>query len=251
MNISYGQVIFSLVLLVMLKKQIVKELESVAKKTKAEDPQKFFKTGKGEYGEGDIFAGITVPEIRDICKRHYKEMSLDDVEFFIQHKIHEYRLFGLLILTYMWKKAEKEKKTEIYTLYVNNLKYINNWDLVDLSAPNIVGEYLLDRDHSFLYELVNSNDLWKQRVAIVSTAAFIRNMDFDDTLKISELLLHHEHDLIQKAVGWMLREVGKRNQIVEEKFLRKYYKDMPRTMLRYAIERFEEEKRQRYLKGLV
>ena len=251
MNISYGQVTFSLVGFVMLKEQIIKELESVSKKTKAEGFQRFFKTGKGEYGEGDVFAGITVPEIRDICKRYYKEMSLKDVEFFIQHKIHEYRLFGLLTLTYMWKKAEEEKRKEIYTLYVRNLKYINNWDLVDLSAPNIVGEYLLGRDRSFLYELVKDNDLWKQRVAILATFAFIRKNDFKDTLKISELLLHHEHDLIHKAVGWMLREVGKRNQDVEERFLKKYYKEMPRTMLRYAIERFEEGKRQKYLKGLV
>ena len=176
---------------------------------------------------------------------------MEDVEYFIQHKIHEYRLFGLLTLTYTWKKADEEKKKDILELYVRNLEYVNNWDLVDLSAPNIVGEYLKERERFLLYELVKSNNLWKQRIAIIATAAFIRDMDFDDTLKISELLLHHEHDLIHKAIGWMLREVGKRNQEVEEEFLKKYYEEMPRTMLRYAIERFEEEKRQRHLKGLV
>lgn len=235
----------------MLNEQIVKELERVSRPSKSKVFQRFFKTGKGEYGQGDIFAGITVPEIRDICKRYYKEMSLSDTAFFIQHKIHEYRLFGLLTLTYMWKKANEERKKDIYSLYVDNLRYVNNWDLVDLSAPNIMGEYLRERDRSFLYELVRSNNLWKQRIAIISTFAFIRAMDFEDTLKISQLLLHHEHDLIHKAVGWMLREVGKRDQSVEEKFLQGHYKKMPRTMLRYAIERFEEGKRQRYLKGLV
>lgn len=251
MNMSYGQVNFSLVLLGMLKEQIDKELKSVSKKEKAELFQRFFKTGKGEYGEGDVFAGITVPEIRDISKRYFKEMTLEDVEYFIQHKIHEYRLFGLLTLTYMLKKADELKKRDIFNLYIRNLKYINNWDLVDLSAPNIVGQYLKEKDRSFLYKLAKSNDLWKQRIAIISTAAFIKDMDFKDTLKISKLLLHHSHDLIHKAVGWMLREIGKRDLVIEEKFLKKYYKEMPRTMLRYAIERFEEGKRQEYLKGLV
>lgn len=233
----------------MLREKIVKELKGVSKREKAEMFQRFFKTGKGEYGEGDIFAGITVPEIRNICKRYYKEMSFADIEFFIQHKIHEYRLFGLLTLTYIWKKADN--KETIYSLYVRNIKYINNWDLVDLSAPNIVGQYLKEKDRTFLYELIKSNDLWKQRIAIISTATFIRDLDFKETLKISKLLLHHKHDLIHKAVGWMLREVGKRDLVVEEEFLKEYYKEMPRTMLRYAIERFEEEKRQKYLKGLV
>lgn len=235
----------------MLKEKILTELKSVSKKEKEEIFQRFFKTGKGEYGEGDIFAGITVPEIREISKRYFKEMSLEEVEYFVQHKIHEYRLFGLLTLTYMCKKADEEKKKNIFDLYIKNLQYVNNWDLVDLSAPNIVGEYLKEKDRAILYELARSKNLWKQRVAIISTFSFIRNKDFVDTLNISEILLHHKHDLIHKAVGWMLREVGKRDPVVEEKFLKKYYKEMPRTMLRYAIERFEEEKRQKYLKGLV
>ena len=235
----------------MLKQKILEELKSVSKKEREEIFQRFFKTGKGEYGEGDIFAGITVPEIRDISKRYFKEMILKDVEYFVQHKIHEYRLFGLLTLTYMWKKADDAKKKKIFDLYVKNLEYVNNWDLVDLSAPNIVGEYLKERDKTILYDLAKSNNLWKQRVAIISTFSFIRNKDFVDTLNISEILLHHKHDLIHKAVGWMLREVGKRDQDVEEAFLKRYYKEMPRTMLRYAIERFEEGKRQKYLKGLV
>lgn len=235
----------------MLENKIIKELESVSDKDRALNLQRFFKTGKGEYGYGDVFAGITIPQIREICKRYYKKMSLADISFFIQHKIHEYRMFGLLTLTYIWKKADDKEKDEIYSLYVKNLQYINNWDLVDLSAPNIVGQYLKNKDRSFLYKLVKSNDLWKQRIAIISTATFIRDMDFKDTLEISKLLQHHGHDLIHKAVGWILREVGKKDLAVEENFLKKYYKEMPRTMLRYAIERFEEEKRQRYLKGLV
>ena len=231
----------------MLKQKILEELKSVSKKEREEIFQRFFKTGKGEYGEGDIFAGITVPEIRDISKRYFKEMILKDVEYFVQHKIHEYRLFGLLTLTYMWKKADDAKKKKIFDLYVKNLEYVNNWDLVDLSAPNIVGEYLKERDKTILYDLAKSNNLWKQRVAIISTFSFIRNKDFVDTLNISEILLHHKHDLIHKAVGWMLREVGKRDQDVEEAFLKRYYKEMPRTMLRYAIERFSENKRKSYL----
>lgn len=235
----------------MLKEKIVRELKSVSKKEKEEIFQRFFKTGKGEYGEGDTFAGITVPNIRNISKKYFKEMTLKEAEYFVQHKIHEYRLFGLLTLTYMWKKADEVKKKDIFNLYIKNLKYINNWDLVDLSAPSIVGEYLKEKDRTVLYDLARSNDLWKQRVAILSTFSFLREKDFSDTLNISEILLHHKHDLIHKAVGWMLREIGKRDQDIEEEFLKKYYKEMPRTMLRYAIERFEEDKRQRYLKGLV
>lgn len=251
MNISYGQGRNSLVAFGMLKQKILEELKGVSKKEKEEIFQRFFKTGKGEYGEGDTFAGITVPDIRNISKRYYKEMTLEEVEYFVQHKIHEYRLFGLLTLTYMWKKADETERKNIFDLYVKNLKYVNNWDLVDLSAPNIVGEYLKEKNRAILYELARSNNLWEQRVAIISTFSFIREKDFVDMLNISEILLHHKHDLIHKAVGWMLREVGKRDQDVEEEFLKKYYKEMPRTMLRYAIERFEEEKRQRYLKGLV
>ena len=251
MNMSYGQGRSSLVAFGMLKEQIQTELKSISKKEKAEISKRFFKAGKGEYGEGDIFVGITVPEIRDICKKYFKEMTLEDVEYFIQHKIHEYRLFGLITLTYMWKMADEIERKDIFNLYVKNLKYVNNWDLVDLSAPNIVGEYLKEKDRTILYDFAKSNNLWKQRVAIISTFSFIRDKDFVDTLKISKMLLHHKNDLIHKAVGWMLREVGKRDQIVEEEFLRKYYKEMPRTMLRYSIEKFDEDKRQKYLKGLV
>lgn len=247
----YGQGRDSLVPFGMLKEKIIAELKSVPNKEKAEIFQRFFKTGKGEYGEGDTFAGIAVPEVRDISKRYFKEMTLEEVEYFVQHKIHEYRLFGLLTLTYTWKKADESKRKDIFDLYVKNLEYVNNWDLVDISAPNIVGEYLKEKDRAILYELAENNNLWKQRISIISTFSFIRNKDFVDTLNISEILLHHKHDLIHKAVGWMLREVGKRDQDVEEEFLKKYYKEMPRTMLRYAIERFEEEKRQKYLKGLV
>ena len=251
MNMSYGQERSSLVAFGMLEEQIRTELKSISKKKKAEISQRFFKTRKGEYGEEDYFAGITVPEIRDISKRYFREMTLEEVEYFIQHKYHEYRLFGLITLTYMWKKAGETERGDIFNLYVRNLKYVNNWDLVDLSAPNIVGEYLKEKDRTILYDFAKSNNLWKQRVAIISTFSFIKDKDFVDTLNISEILLHHKHDLIHKAVGWMLREVGKRDQVVEEEFLRKYYKEMPRTMLRYSIEKFDEDKRQKYLKGLA
>ena len=251
MNMSYGQERSSLVAFGMLEEQIRTELKSISKKKKAEISQRFFKTRKGEYGEEDYFAGITVPEIRDISKRYFREMTLEEVEYFIQHKYHAYRLFGLITLTYMWKKAGETERGDIFNLYVRNLKYVNNWDLVDLSAPNIVGEYLKEKDRTILYDFAKSNNLWKQRVAIISTFSFIKDKDFVDTLNISEILLHHKHDLIHKAVGWMLREVGKRDQVVEEEFLRKYYKEMPRTMLRYSIEKFDEDKRQKYLKGLA
>jgi 3-methyladenine DNA glycosylase AlkD len=168
--------------------------------------------------------------------------------YFVRNEYHEIRLFGLIVWTYKFPKETEDGRKQIYELYLSNTEYINNWDLVDLSAYKIVGEYLLDKERSVLYDLANSNDLWDQRISVISTFAFIRNKEFEDTLNISKILLNHSHDLIHKAVGWMLREVGKRDLKIEEEFLQKYYKDMPRTMLRYAIEKFEEDKRQRYLK---
>jgi 3-methyladenine DNA glycosylase AlkD len=155
---------------------------------------------------------------------------------------------ALIILTYKFAKASKEEQEKIYQLYLKNTKYINNWDLVDVTTPRIVGEYLLDKDHSILYTLAQSKDLWEKRISVLATFTFIREHQFEDALKIAEMLLSDKHDLIHKAVGWMLREIGKRDQKVEEEFLKKHYKNMPRTMLRYAIEKFEEEKRQSYLK---
>lgn len=234
-----------------LRERIIKDLESVSNSQKADILQRFFKTRKGEYGEGDIFVGIVVPNLRAVSKKYFKEMEVDDWKYFISSKIHEYRLFALLSLTYMYETSDETMRGSIYSFYIANLKYVNNWDLVDLSAPNIVGRYLKDKERGMLYELANSGNLWKQRVSIVATYAYIKENDFADTLDIAKLLLNNKHDLIHKAVGWMLREVGKRDQGVEEDFLKQYFKEMPRTMLRYAIERFDENKRQEYLKGLV
>lgn len=231
--------------MVSLKENIEKELKAISHPEKIENSQRFFKTGKGEYGEEDIFVGIASPDMRKVCKKYSKLVHIDDLEYFVNSEIHEYRMFALLTLTYM------PLSKDIYDFYIKNLKYVNNWDLVDVTTPHIVGNYLKDKDRSILYELAKSDNLWKQRVSIMATFAFIRNNDFKDTLAISKILLHSKQDLIHKAAGWMLREIGKRNQAVEEKFLKQYYKAMPRTMLRYAIEKFEEPKRKAYLKGEI
>lgn len=227
-------------------KSLVNELESLKNDEKAKNCQRFFKTGKGEYGERDIFYGIVVPELRKISRK-YKDLELNDVEKLLKSKVHEFRMVGLFILILKYPKDKKN----IYEIYMNNLKGINNWDLVDLSAPNIPGDYLLDKDKEILYALAKSNDLWEKRIAILSCFVFIRKNQFEDALKISEILLKDKHDLMHKAVGWMLREIGNRNLKVEEKFLKKHYKNMPRMMLRYAIEKFPEETRQRYLKSEI
>lgn len=210
---------------------------------------RFFKTGKGEYGEGDLFWGITVPNMREVAKRYYKDISLDDVRELTKDPIHEVRMVGYLILTYKFEKGNDEEKGKIYSFYLSNLEGVNNWDIVDLSCYKIVGEYLVKypEKRDILYELAKSNDLWRQRISIVSTMAFIRRNDFKDTLKISELLLDHKHDLIHKAVGWMLREVGKRDIDILREFLNKNVKHMSRTTLRYSIERMDEEERKKYL----
>ena len=231
----------------MLSK-IKKELKSLASKKDAQILQRFFKTGKGEYGEGDIFLGIRVPVQRQVVKKYW-QMDLREVEVLLKSKIHEYRLVALLILVKKFEQGNEKTKKKIFNLYLKNTKYINNWDLVDLSAPNIVGTYLLDKDRDILYKLAESQSLWERRISILATYTFIKQGEYQDTLKISEVLLKDKHDLIHKAVGWMLRELGKRiDQTIEEKFLKKYYKSMPRTMLRYAIEKFTDSKRKFYLK---
>ncbi len=223
------------------------DLKKLANPEKAKILQRFFKTGKGEYGEGDVFLGITVPGQRKIAKQ-YSDLPLKETGELLSSRIHEHRLTALLILVIKYKKADENVRKKLATFYIKNFRHINNWDLVDLSAEKILGDYLLDRDKSLLYKLTKSKNIWKRRISIMTTFQFIRNNRFDDTLKISELLLQDEHDLIHKAVGWMLREIGKRDQAVEEKFLKQHYRKMPRTMLRYAIEKFDEEKRQFYLK---
>lgn len=206
----------------------------------------FFKTGKGDYGEGDLFLGIRVPEQRKVAKK-YINLGLNDIQELLRSEFHEHRFTALVILVSKYRKAEELKKEEIFRFLLKNTTNINNWDLVDWSAPRIIGDYLTDKDKSILYELAKSKNLWERRISILATFKFIANNDFIDTLRISEILLNDKHDLIHKAVGWALREIGKRDQKIEEKFLNKHVNKMPRTMLRYAIERFEEKKRKSYL----
>lgn len=212
--------------------------------------QRFFITGKGEYGEGDVFYGIKVPVQRTIAM-HFKELALDDLKVLLTSKVHEERLIAVFILIEHFKKADDKKRKIIFDFYLKNRKGINNWDLVDLSAPKIVGEYLIDNERELLYKFAHSKNLWEKRISIISTQAFIKQHWFEDTLIISEILLHDKHDLIHKAVGWMLREIGNRDIATEEEFLKQHYKTMPRTMLRYAIEKFPEIKRKAYLLGKI
>ncbi len=226
--------------------QLKKELKKISDPRQAKTLRRFFKTGKGEYGEGDIFLGVKVPNQRKVAA-NFQNLSLKDLEKLLNSKVHEHRMTALLILIKQYEKADEQEKKKIFNFYLKNTKNINNWDLVDLSASKIVGNYLLNKPGKILYKLAKSDNLWERRIAIISTFTFIRNNEFDDTLKISKILLLDKHDLIRKAVGWMLREVGKKDQKTEEEFLKKYYSKMPRVMLRYAIERFEEKKRKLYL----
>jgi 3-methyladenine DNA glycosylase AlkD len=234
----------------MNAKTIGNRLREFADKEKAAALRGFFKTGPGQYGEGDLFLGTMVPNIRTVA-REFRRAPLEEVTKLLPSAWHEERLLALLMLVDRFATGDDTVKTKIYKLYLKNTKYINNWDLVDLSAPNIVGAYLADKSRKPLYAFARSKDLWKRRIAILATSAFIRQNDFADTLGIAELLLDDDHDLLHKAVGWMLREVGKRSLPTEEIFLKRHYNAMPRTMLRYAIERFPEAKRQKYLKGSV
>ena len=229
---------------------LIAELEKAGDSKQAELLQRFFKTGEGEYGEGDVFLGIKVPVQRAIAKK-YTGLGLVKIQELMDSKVHEHRLVGLLILMDKYNKSDESGKGDIFNFYLKNTKNVNNWDLVDLSAHKIVGDFLKDKKRTKLYELAESENLWEKRIAIISCFAYIRDEDFKDALRISEILLKDKYDLIHKAVGWVLREIGKKNLEVEEKFLKKHYKEMPRTMLRYAIERFEEGKRKGYLRGEI
>jgi len=229
---------------------IQKELRRSANKKIATHSQRFFKTGKGEYGEGDIFLGIRVPVLRKMARKH-RGIAIDEVSQLLTSQFHEERLLALFMLVDIFKRGSEKDRKMIYTLYLDNTKFINNWDLVDSSAGYIVGAYLLKLDKKPLYNLAQSSSLWERRISIISTGHFITYNKFTDTLKIAQMLLHDEEDLIHKAVGWMLREIGKRDSETEERFLKKHYKSMPRTMLRYAIEKFPEEKRKSYLRGEI
>jgi len=217
---------------------------------RAAHSQRYFRTGPGEYGEGDVFLGITVPQIRKTVKQ-CSTLRQKAILQLLQSCYHEERLLAALILVARFKHGGPDQQNTIFQLYMKYKKYINNWDLVDLSAPNIVGTYLMDKDKSVLYQLARSKNLWQRRIAIMSTAAFIKQHQFGDTLKIADILLEDGEDLIHKAVGWMLREVGKRDMRLEEDFLQTRYRRMPRTMLRYAIEKYAENRRQQYLKGSI
>jgi len=226
------------------------EIKKNANPEKAIVLQRFFKTGPGQYGEGDIFYGIMVPVQRSLAKR-YIDLSMNEIQKLLDSPVHEERLIGLMILVELVRKGDAKTKEIIFNFYHLNRRNINNWDLVDLTADRISGAYLFDKDKSLLFELAKSDDLWDRRIAIMSTFHFIKNHSFDVALSISTILLNDKHDLIHKAVGWMLREIGNRDLKTEEGFLLKHYKNMPRTMLRYAIEKFPENKRQAYLKGKI
>ena len=227
------------------------EIRELADEEIAKNSLRFFKTDKGQYGFGDIFLGVRAPKIRLIAKKHI-DISIADMKTLIQSKYHEERFLGLIILVNKYAKTkDKKNRNQLYKIYVSSFKYINNWNLVDVTCPHVTGKHLIDKDRTILYKWAKSEDLWTKRIAMVSTFSFIRKNDLEDTFKIAEILLHDEHDLIHKAVGWMLREAGKRDLKREETFLKKYYKTMPRTMLRYAIEKFPETKRQKYLKGTI
>jgi 3-methyladenine DNA glycosylase AlkD len=222
------------------------ELEALGSPAKAKASAWFFKTGAGQYGHGDVFVGVTVPEQRRLAKR-YAGLPLAELRALLASKLHECRLTALFILVRHYERGDEAARERIARFYLANRKAVNNWDLVDSSAPYILGRHLLARDRAILLRLARSRDLWETRIAIVATLAFIREGDFADTLAIAERLLGDPHDLIHKAVGWMLREVGKRGPDALERFLAKHAARMPRTMLRYAIEKFPEKKRKAHM----
>jgi len=262
--------------------QLEKDLSAAKNPKQAKQLQRFFKTSPGEYGHGDIFLGIKVPAQRKICEK-YINLNFTEIQKLLNSKIHEHRFCALIILISKYQKASDAEKKKIINFYIKNSERINpvrnrsprggrspslkaravsnginNWDLVDVSAPKIVGEYLLNKNPSaklrtskaILYKLANSKNLWQKRIAILATLTFIKNNQFSDCLKISKILLKDRHDLIHKAVGWMLREIGKRNKKVEIEFLNNYAHEMPRTMLRYAIEKFPKKERVHFLRKI-
>jgi 3-methyladenine DNA glycosylase AlkD len=226
------------------------ELRQYADKKQAALQQRFFKTGPGDYGEGDIFIGVMVPQTRSVV-RACKNAPVSAIKELLKSPVHEERLLSLMLLVEQYAKGDEQARAIIFAAYLKHTRFINNWDLVDLSAPHIVGCHLAERDRSILHKLARSKSLWERRVSVLATFWFIKTGDFRDALSIAEMLLNDRHDLIHKAVGWMLREIGKKDIASEEAFLQTRYKNMPRTMLRYAIERFPEKKRQAYLKGLI
>jgi 3-methyladenine DNA glycosylase AlkD len=234
----------------MPAKEIRNKLHKLGDKKRAEHSKRYFKTGPGEYGEGDIFLGIPVPELRKLSSA-YRDIPLQTAEKLLKSAIHEARMLALLILVLKYAKGDARAHKRIYALYLKNTQFINNWDLVDASAHYIVGPFLMDKSKKPLYRLAASKSLWERRIAIMATFHYIRHNLYSETLKIAETLISDKEDLIHKAVGWMLREIGKRDLQTEEEFLNSRYKEMPRTMLRYAIEKFPAAQRRLYLKGEI
>jgi len=235
-----------------LVEEIKKELSIHLDDKKSGYLPTFFNAVPGGYGEGDHFLGVTVPNQRKVAKQFYRQVSLDELSALLQDPFHECRLTALFMMVYLYERSKDQMREQaVVDLYLKHLDYVNNWDLVDSSAYKLLGPYLEHRDRGVLYELADTEDLWRQRIAIITTLHFIRQHDFNDTLSLAEILLNHPHDLIHKAVGWMLREVGNRNLEKELVFLNKHYREMPRTMLRYAIEKFEPQLRELYLKGKI
>lgn len=226
---------------------VLSELLSMANPEKGAFLQRFFKTGPGQYAEGDVFLGLIVPLTRSIAKAN-KQTPLSELQILMESDYHEARLCALLIVVEQFRKASETDRKTLYDFYLANAYRINNWDLVDVTCPHVVGAYLLNNDRSRLYELAESNCLWEQRIAMVSTIAFIRNREYTDTLALAEKLMPHKHDLMHKAIGWMLREVGKKDRQTLTEFLEEYATRLPRTALRYAIEHYSEEQRQYFLK---
>lgn len=227
--------------------EILDEITSLADEEKAKHLQRFFKTAKGQYGEGDLFLGINVPVTRAVAKKYYKEISLCEIEELIKNPYHEVRLLALLLMVFMYQKTELKK--EVFDMYLNNVNYINNWDLVDLSCPQIVGHYVFNNKNTdVIYKLADCEHLWSNRISVVSQWHLIRQKDFTLTLELAEKFLGHKHDLMHKAVGWMLREMGKRDEKPLYEFLDKHHKTMPRTMLRYSLEKLPQDKRLYYMK---
>jgi 3-methyladenine DNA glycosylase AlkD len=230
--------------------ELERQLQDLANPADAIFLQRYFKTGAGEYGEGDRFLGIRMPTLRTLVKPN-ERLDLAECRAMLHSRWHEARMLALLILVRKYERGDAAVREKIFDLYLENTAWINNWDLVDLSAPNIVGRHLQAIERTVLSMLARSKSVWERRIAMLATASFIKRGDFEDTFRIADLLLTDEHDLIHKAVGWMLREVGKRDRRAAEDFLRSRYRRMPRTMLRYAIEKFPEPLRQRYLQGRI
>ncbi len=234
------------------KTEFLQKMESLKKPERSLALEKFFQAYSGGYGEGDKFWGMSVPEQRKVSKEYYMLLTLEDNDDLLKHPVHEVRLTGLMamVLRYQRSKDIMEKET-LAAIYLSNLDKINNWDLVDSSAPHILGPHFLMRNPEQLFAMARSGNLWQQRISIIATQHFIRQGKYDTTLALAEILLNHEHDLIHKAVGWMLREIGDRDYQTEYEFLTRHFRQMPRTMLRYAIEKFDENIRQDFLKGRI